>query len=450
MNKQTDNPEAQTALAEAWHQDSAYASLERWLELVQHEHWSESVATLQDIVRVFGASWSFTRYLFYRGPAALPLFAATMPADFDRAAIRTRLQQPADADVEAALDALRIEKNGIMLQLLLADLRGQFDQETIEQFLTTLAEETLSVALKIYSDYMQIDMAHALSVLGMGRMAGNEMNFGSDLDLIFLYARDADDNNSDEHNEELTQAMRLVRMLLRGIAMTSPAGSLYEVDMRLRPHGKAGALVSSRESFVDYHAVERDIWERQMMTRCRPVVDPNNTAASVLEKVNASIYTQYDHDFLRTEIRQMRARVEHELGSPAGYHDIKRGKGGVMDIDFISHYLQLAHGYKEQSLQTGSTRQALRAATQLGYLSETHCQTLLQAYDFLKTIESRMRVFDMKPVSRISREADACTTLARSMHITAADDAAAGAELLERYRAVSAEVRGIFDSVLAV
>ncbi|MEX0951870.1 MAG: hypothetical protein WDZ86_06265, partial [Gammaproteobacteria bacterium] len=314
MNKQTDNPEAQTALAEAWHQDSAYASLERWLELVQHEHWSESVATLQDIVRVFGASWSFTRYLFYRGPAALPLFAATMPADFDRAAIRTRLQQPADADVEAALDALRIEKNGIMLQLLLADLRGQFDQETIEQFLTTLAEETLSVALKIYSDYMQIDMAHALSVLGMGRMAGNEMNFGSDLDLIFLYARDADDNNSDEHNEELTQAMRLVRMLLRGIAMTSPAGSLYEVDMRLRPHGKAGALVSSRESFVDYHAVERDIWERQMMTRCRPVVDPNNTAASVLEKVNASIYTQYDHDFLRTEIRQMRARVEHELG----------------------------------------------------------------------------------------------------------------------------------------
>lgn len=439
LNQRIDEP-TRVALEQAWHQDSAAASLERWLDLCEQQGWGQVPENLPLLVSVFGASWYFTRFVFYRGPAIQPLFDDQHADTLSAESIRARVEAiDVEQDPEQALEALRIVKNEIMLQILLADLQQMIGQSSMEQRLTDLAEATLAAALRIYTHHKAPELEDTLGVLGMGRMAGQEMNFGSDLDLIFLYP--------DESAAVSEQASRLVRALLRGIAMAAPAGSLYDIDMRLRPHGAAGVLVTSQSSFQEYHGEERDIWQRQLMTRCRPVADRGGIASQSLEHVTPHIYAEYDPQYLRQEIHAMRLRVEHELGSPAGRYELKRGKGGVMDIDFISHYLQLSHGIRQPDLRTASTRGALTRLVEHKLLAEADCQLLLEGYDFLKRMEGRLRVFDMKPISSIPREASELTSLARAMGYRNGDDEQSAEALLADYQAVTANNRRVFEAI---
>lgn len=434
--------DSRQALAEAWHADSAAASLERWLELCEQQDWGKIPNDLPLLIRVFGASWYFTRFVFYRGSAITDIIDADPRPALQREAMQARMQAiDIEQSPDSAMESLRIVKNEIMLQILLAELRQLQHQAMQEACLTDLAELTLDTALRIYMHHTASELEDHLAVLGMGRMAGGEMNFGSDLDLIFLYP--------DDVPELFEQASKLVRALLRGIAMAAPAGSLYEVDMRLRPHGAAGVLVTSADAFRDYHCSERDIWQRQLMTRCRPVIEAGGLAGRVLADVQPHIYADYDPERLRVEVRDMRARVEHELGSPAGRFELKRGRGGIMDIDFISHYLQLLYGHHDSDFQTPSTRTALERLNQRQRLSDAHCECLLRGYDFLKRMEARLRVFDMKPVSSIARDPESLTTLARALDYQAEDDEAAARQLLGDYHDVTAAVRRAFDEVTA-
>lgn len=430
-----------TALESAWHRDSAAASLERWLDLCAQENWGTIPQNLPLLVQVFGASWYFTRFVFYRGPAIVPLFDQADEQALQAEVVRDRIRAiDSSQPTEEALDALRIVKNEIMLQILLADLRGVLDQRALELCLSVLAEATLARALQIYSYAMAPELDNHLGVLGMGRMAGEEMNFGSDLDLIFLYP----------HGSQtiLEQASKLIRALLRGIAMAAPAGRLYDVDMRLRPHGAAGVLITSDQSFSEYHAADRDIWQRQLMTRCRPMIDGDGLASNVLARVNGHIYADYEPDMLRREIRSMRLRVQHELGSPAGRYEIKRGRGGIMDIDFISHYLQLTHGQVEPALQVASTRTALSLLLERDYLTADQFDCLIRGYDFLKRLEGRLRVFDMKPVSSIPQEPELLVELARAMDCHHKTNMMPGQVLLDSYRTTADSIRQVFDEIV--
>lgn len=431
--------EARAALDRAWHRDSATASLERWLDLSEQENCRMPPECMPDLVQVFGASWYFTRFLFFRGEAAIPLFTGLSRDQFQESAIQSRLSPILNIDDrETALGELRVVKNEIMLQILLADLRGELNLAEIEQALTALAEQTLNAVLALFSEHGRVE--ETLGVLGMGRMAGWEMNYGSDLDLIFLHAGESEDM--------FVRISSLVRALLREVSTAAPAGILYEIDMRLRPHGSAGALITSRQSFEEHHAAERDIWERQMMTRCRPVADPHGLAADTLATVMSHIYADYDADHLRREIRGMRTRVEHDLGSPAGRYELKRGAGGIMDIDFICHYLQLAHGHVNPALRTATTRTVLERFEQHGLLSSDVVNQLRQAYDFLKQVESRLRVFDMKSISSFTREAAGLTSLARALDFKDKSGVAAAEAFLQHYKEVTGNVRKLFNEII--
>ena len=169
------------------------------------------------------------------------------------------LQASAGDDQERQFEALKLAKNEMMLTILLAQLSKTHEQEEIERALTTLAEATLSCVIQILAGD-DIEVKDNIAILAMGRMAGYEMNFGSDLDLIFLYSGGSQDLGF--------QISSFVRKLMRNIGLLSPAGLLYEVDMRLRPHGNSGVLVTAEQSFINYHKGEREIWERQMMSCC--------------------------------------------------------------------------------------------------------------------------------------------------------------------------------------
>jgi len=430
------------AMATAWHEDVARSSMDRWLALCDKNHWHQCPENLDLLATLFGASWYFTRFVFLRGRKIVSIFDDAPPLDFTSASlIDDFLQALAGDDQETQFEALKIAKNETMLAILLAQLSKTYKQEEIESALTALAEATLFCVIQILVGD-DVEVKDNIAILAMGRMAGYEMNFGSDLDLIFLYS-----GGSQELGFKISS---FVRKLMRNIGLLSPAGLLYEVDMRLRPHGNSGVLVTGEQSFIDYHKGEREVWERQMMTRCRVVFDSGNFASSALAKVTSSVYQEFDDNHLRSEIANMRKLVVAELGSRRGKYDLKRGEGGIMDIDFLTHYLQLLHGYEDKSLRTTSTRQALRKLTEAGRINKENSDCLLDAYDYLKTIESHLRVFDMKSISTFSKESDKIAGLVRSMNYLDDNTRDAAKAFLDDYRNTAQSVRQIFKDIFSL
>ena len=204
-------------LVRAWHRQSAQASLERWLEVCKKEEWGEIPADLSLLIAVFGASWYFTRYIFYRGREAALLLDNISVQDLGLESFLRKFSQIKQIDgPERQLERLRLLKNEAMLQILACNLGQQLDQEQTERLLTYLANASLTAILDIFELTSRPDSR--LAVYGMGRMAGEEMTFGSDLDLIFIY-----ENNSLEETHQLS---RKVRMLMRHIAAAGSAGFL--------------------------------------------------------------------------------------------------------------------------------------------------------------------------------------------------------------------------------
>lgn len=431
----------QDALAKAWYQDVANSSLERWLSLSEKNQWGRCPENLDLLVSLFGASWYFTRFVFFRGRKIADLFDEPRSLDFTSASlIDDFMKMSPKTDQETQFETLKIAKNEIMLTILLAQLSESHGQEEIECALTRLAEAALCCAIQILAAD-DAEITDNIAILAMGRMAGDEMNFGSDLDLIFLY--------SGGSQELAYKISSFVRKLMRIIGLLSPAGLLYEVDMRLRPHGSSGLLVTRVQSFVDYHQGEREIWERQMMTRCRAVFDGGNIASSALAQIESSIYQKFDEKHLRAEIKAMRQLVVDELGSKQGKYDLKRGAGGIMDIDFLTHYLQLLHGHENTSLRTSSTRMALRKLSEAGKIDNEVSKFLLQAYDQLKTIESHIRVFDMKSISTFPKDVDKNNGLVRSMNYLDDNIENAAGQFIDDYKSITKKTRIIFNDILA-
>jgi len=398
---------AANALEVNWRPESAASSLERWDTVRRQEGWGDIPRDEVMLARIFGASWSFTRFLFYAGAGAAAHVDAPLPVPGSVADMQRQLRRSGTAaDIESALDQLRLGKNEFMLSVLVRWLRGDLPAAELESALTRLAEAVLGVSLEIF-ELTPAQLGEDFAVLGMGRLAGGEMNFGSDLDLIFLLPGTGGHESGD--------VARRVRRFLRHIAAAAPLGALYEVDMRLRPHGTAGTLITSTHSFVDYHCAEREVWERQMMTRCRPVFDPTGLGAAALAQIRPSIYAEPGLAMLAEAIHAMRMRVERELGRPRGRLELKRGRGGIMDVDFACHFLQLGHGRSTPMLQSCSTRDVLAGSEQAGLLTAESAQELRRGYEFLRRVETCLRLFDLKNVSSVSMDPEDCMPLLRAM-----------------------------------
>ena len=417
-----------------WDERAAQSSLARWDEVCAREAWGRIPADRPLLRAVFGASWYFTRFLFYRGRDAAVLLDQIGPAP-DTESLHRCLTEAARGGSEE----LRIARNELLLKTLGRDLYARLPQERLEDVLTCIAEGSLHALLDVA--IRERPALARLTILGMGRMACAEMNYGSDLDLIFL---------TPDPGRPAADILEAVPFLLRLCAAASPAGALYAIDTRLRPHGGAGALVSSLESYCAYHRLgERETWERQHMTRCRLLRDPGGRAASMLREVRAAIYAPRDPARMAEDVLALRERVERELGRPRGRYEIKRGPGGIMDVDFSAHYLQLVHGADYSALQEAGTRRTLRLAMENDLIEREVAGSLLAGYDFLKRLEGRLRLFDMQPVSAFSTQPEQLARLARGIGFSNDTHAEAGATLVEEYRRVTNEVRNAMQALLA-
>jgi glutamate-ammonia-ligase adenylyltransferase len=277
-------------------------------------------------------------------------------------------------------------------------------------------------------------------VVGMGKLGGRELDYGSDLDLVVLYGGPSE--AGPEAHVYFDRVVDHVYTLLTAITRT---GQVFRVDLRLRQGGKATALAHALESLDRYLGEEATLWERQALVRARPLLGDPALARRFMALRRARVFGPGLSDEERAEIRHVRARMEVELGreGPGRVH-LKFGAGGLVDIEFLVQVLQLTHGARHGTLRTPSTRLALERLGALGLLPDAAARGLLEAYEFLRRLLRSLRLGQARPADCLPTTG---RVLARLAHETGQDS---GRALLARHREVAEFVRAEYRRVVGV
>jgi glutamate-ammonia-ligase adenylyltransferase len=414
----------------------------------------ENPATLQMLVRLFAGS-EFLAHAFIRRPEMLDSLvrADLVRVRVPRAALEAELgsQLAHCDDFEAALDQLRRFRNEHFLRIGINDLDHVLTSEEVSAELTLLAEACLATALDIaVADVCaKVHRPHppgAFVIVAMGKLGSGELNYNSDLDLIFIYEAPGDTATAHEFFSKLAQ--RLITVL----QVPTTEGLVYRVDARLRPSGRAGPLVSSLAGFRDYHERSAQLWERQALIKARPVAGDATLAASAAAIIEQFVYRAPLTAAGAAEMEHLRGRMERELARESRDQvNIKTGRGGLIDIEFVTQMLQLRHGTANPAVRARATVPALQALHAAGVLSARDTERLVSGYQFLRRLENRLRLAHDQPVEVLHRGGSQLAPLARQLGVAAvAADASVAAEALwNEYVARREAIRACYEAHFA-
>ena len=285
------------------------------------------------------------------------------------------------------MDALRHFRQRETFHLLAQDLTGILSLEQLSDHLSDLAALILTTVLPL----AWADVRHrhrdipVFAIVGYGKLGGRELGYASDLDLVFLYRDDAPD--AAEHYARLAQRINT------WLASVTAAGALYEIDLRLRPDGASGLLVSSVEAFQDYQTRHAWTWEHQALTRARFVAG-DATVGTMFERIRIDILTQRrDPEKLRRDVLAMRCKIQDGHPNPSALFDLKYGAGGMVDIEFMVQYLVLAHGANWPIL-TGNigNLSLLHRSAELGLIAAAEADAVADAYRHFRRLQHALRL----------------------------------------------------------
>lgn len=354
-------------------------------------------------------------------------------------------------DEEGRLNALRRLKNEELLRVGLFDVGGELTPAEVAAQLTDLADATLEAALAVVAPptFEKWGTPTAsLVVLGLGKLGGRELGYSSDLDVVFVYSDEgqAEGGRATTNFEVMS---RLAQRLIHALSAYLDEGRLYEIDTRLRPSGHKGALVSSLSGFRAYHAKEAALWERQALIKARTVAGDRTLGAEIERLAEAHVYEQpepADAAAMAQEIGRLRARMEKEIARESAHKlNIKTGRGGLVDVEFLVQYLQLVHGPRRLALRQRATADALAALAKEGVLDAEDARVLAESYAFLRRLENRLRIVHDRSIQEIRAEAAQLETLARRLGYHGDD---AGARLLADYREHTERIRARYERFL--
>jgi glutamate-ammonia-ligase adenylyltransferase len=376
----------------------------------------------------------------------------------DRLPSRESLQETlkelcwAAEDIEPILHSF---KNDQQLRVGVRDLLGKEDIQATTGVLSDIAEVCLAqIAAAEYQKLIakfgrpQIgDGPRAgepcdMAILALGKFGGREMNYHSDLDIVFLY--EADGQTAFDFGQWSARSTsnqhffsELGQRIIKTAGRLSAQGRLYEVDARLRPTGKSGSLAMTMGEFSRYYAAgSGQLWERQALCKARPVYGSPRTRRAAVAAVQRAAYGHRWRRKDANEIRDMRHRLEATVG--AG--DLKRGPGGIVDIEFLVQMLQLQHARKNPSLRTANTLAALRALNDAGLLSADEQAFFDSAYRLLRTIESRLRLMNSTARDQLPHDPLELNKLAHLLRYSSSD------ALMGDYEKTTRQIRERFDA----
>jgi [glutamine synthetase] adenylyltransferase / [glutamine synthetase]-adenylyl-L-tyrosine phosphorylase len=324
--------------------------------------------------------------------------------------------------------------------------------ETILRQISSLQYPSLLTRLgmpALHEHSSRVGQTSRYVLLGLGKLGGQEMSYHSDLDLILVYEGDGrtvpPPGSSRWDTFELTDNFHffseLARNIIRVTGQMGPRGRLYNVDMRLRPTGKSGSLVIPLCEFIRYYeSGEGQLWERQALTRARVVAGDPQFAQEVLSAIGRETYGITWKPEMVDEIRQMRERVQ----AASSKRDLKRGKGGIVDIEFIVQMVRLKYGKEHPEVRHPNTWQAIDGMRSVGLLSDGEYETLREGYTFLRLVESRLRIFHNRSLDELPEQTEELEKLARRIGIDASGEGSAAQRFREEMEQHTGRIRALY------
>jgi [glutamine synthetase] adenylyltransferase / [glutamine synthetase]-adenylyl-L-tyrosine phosphorylase len=347
------------------------------------------------------------------------------PPDWYAAAAVTAVE-----DDDDPFRALRRFKRREILRIAVRDLLGLSDLPSVGRELAGLAQACLGAALGLAAP--EVPMA----VIGMGKLGGQELNYASDVDVLFVHEGDAG------------AADRAARALLGFMAAPGPWGIVFRTDAALRPEGRAGPLSRSLDAYSGYWEKWAGAWEFQALIKARPVAGDGGLAERFLELAAPHVWPdRLDPDALR-EVRAMKARAEAEVAR-RGLTDreIKRGRGGIRDIEFAVQLLQMVHGRHDPGIRSANTLEALGQLGGHGYVDLADVHSLDGAYRFLRTVEHRLQLQDEAQVHALPGDVAGRRHLARVLGYRDEGGSSALQHFETAHRRHAAQVRSIHEKL---
>ncbi len=344
---------------------------------------------------------------------------------------------------EKKLSALKRFHRREMLRIGARDILRKADIETVMLELSSLADSIVQAVLGIAELDVQkntgIELRDMLCVVGLGKLGGNELNFSSDIDLMFVYERDMElDMSGTRTKTTFEYCSKLAEIVVRRLSEHSDGGHLYRVDMRLRPDGQAGPLAMSRQGYRNYYETRGELWERQMLLKARVVAGNKKVGEGWLADLEPFVYPKTLLASPLEKIREIKNRIESKTETDL---NIKLGTGGIRDIEFITQALQLLNSPLNNKVRHQNTLAALESLTGANALAKEEPMDLREAYLFLRSVEHRLQLLHGQQTHSLPESQDEKQSLAKSLGF---ENSAKFDAVLHQHRK---RVRDIFVSV---
>ncbi len=352
-----------------------------------------------------------------------PTLGSTRPAAYAVTAdlLRAVGADPADARPVAtlpdseAVDALRVEYRRVLLRLAARDLAHHEGVDDVAAELSDLAAGTLEAGLAIARARVGETASSArLSVIAMGKCGGHELNYVSDVDVIFVFepAEGADESAATR------VASQLASHLMQVCSDHTAEGTIWPVDAALRPEGKSGPLVRTLASHRGYYERWAKTWEFQALLKARPVAGDLELGRAYIEIVEPMVWKVAEREGFVEDVQAMRRRVVDNIPAHEADRQLKLGTGGLRDVEFAVQLLQLVHGRADTKVRASATLSALADLTRGGYVGREDGEALHEAYAFLRTLEHRIQLHQLRRTHVVPDDEDALRRLGRSMGFT--------------------------------
>ncbi|WP_322938470.1 bifunctional [glutamine synthetase] adenylyltransferase/[glutamine synthetase]-adenylyl-L-tyrosine phosphorylase [Nocardioides bizhenqiangii] len=318
-----------------------------------------------------------------------------------------------------AVDALRVTYRRLLLPLAARDLAHDLGVDDIAAELSDLAAGTLDAALAVARAQLGQESALArLSVIAMGKCGGHELNYVSDVDVIFLHepANGADDVAA------ARVAARLASGLMNVCSAHTAEGTIWPVDAALRPEGKAGALSRTLAGYRAYYERWAAAWEFQALLKARPVAGDIELGREFVAMVSPMVWSAADREGFVDAARAMRRRVIDHIPAKEADRQLKLGEGGLRDVEFAVQLLQLVHGRADEQVRPPATLSALAQLTEAGYVGREDGEALHTAYAFLRQLEHRIQLHRLRRTHLVPDDDASLRRLGRSLGFTKEPD----------------------------
>jgi glutamate-ammonia-ligase adenylyltransferase len=288
-----------------------------------------------------------------------------------------------------------------MLRIATRDLAGAGLDEVVHE-ITDVADACFGAACAA------VEGADRLAVVALGKWGGRELNYSSDVDLLFVHERSVPDENE--------AAERIAGELLRMLSEPTADGVALRVDAALRPGGRTGALTRSLEATLAYYQRGSATWERQAMIKARAAAGDLELGYGFIAGVTPFVYPEHLEPAAIDDVRRTKVRLEEYIRQRGKeLTEVKRGRGGIRDVEFAVQLLQIVHGRRDPTLRSPNTLAALQALADEGYVAGLDAAALAEAYRFLRRLEHRLQIVRDLQTHDLPADLHARTTLARSL-----------------------------------